>query len=166
MSNPVRPGAHDTNRIRIGSVADNRARCDRISLYLGPPCDIAEINGRLGDVPYVVARPPMPPEVGAVIVDNDVIMSGPQDTAFEKRSAGIEIGGVSRRNLVLNNRIQGRSGAAISVIARNGSSPEDTTLIANHFEEFLPQFPAIFVDAGVANTLILERTDRIEDHGL
>ena len=55
------------------------------------------------------------PTKGAIVEDNDVTKSPPEDTAFGPDSAGIGIKGFAQDNVVLNNRIRCRAKAAVSV---------------------------------------------------
>src|SRR4029077_17878397 len=62
-------------------------------------------------------------ESSAIVVNNDITMSAPEGTPFGATSAGIGIGGFAEGNSVVNNRIRGRAGAALSVSIRNNGNP-------------------------------------------
>jgi len=106
------------------------------------------------------------PMEGAMVVDNDVTMSPPEDTAFGPDSAGISIRGFAQGNVVLNNRIRGRARAAVAVDDFRGGTPHKNALIRNRFGDFEASRADVFVDVGVTNTLILGQRGTVEDHGV
>ena len=106
------------------------------------------------------------PEVSAIIVDNDVTMSAPEDTVFGAASAGIQVRGFAQGNSVLNNRIRGRARAALAVNNLNAGIPGNNSLVANDLDGFQSSLADIFVDAGVTNTAVIGRQARVEDHGI
>ena len=106
------------------------------------------------------------PMEGAIVVDNDVTMSPPEDTAFGPDSAGISIRGFAQDNVVLNNRIRGRARAAVSVDVYKGGTPDKNALIRNRFDDFEASRADVFVDVGVTNTVILGQRGTVEDHGV
>jgi hypothetical protein len=107
----------------------------------------------------------------AVIVDNDVNMAAPEGTQFGGNSAAIEIRGASNGNMVLNNRIQGRANFALSVAASAPGSadftgvPQNTVFVMNDLTGFTPAQADVFVDAGAADTIVVEGQSNVEDHG-
>jgi hypothetical protein len=108
---------------------------------------------------------PNPPEAGAIIVDNDVIMSAPDGTAFGPNSAGIAIKGASGSNLVTGNRIRGRATAGLSILLVNGGLPANTSFVGNDLTGFQALQADVFVDTGATNTVVIGRQAKIEDHG-
>ncbi|MGI8743124.1 MAG: hypothetical protein ACR2NN_11255 [Bryobacteraceae bacterium] len=108
---------------------------------------------------------PLKPEASAIVVDNDVIMSSPEGTAFGPNSAAIEIKGFAQSNSVLNNRIRGRARAALAVIDQNGGMPGNSSFISNDLDGFQSSVADIFVDAGATNTFVIGRQASVEDHG-
>src|SRR5262245_21058746 len=106
------------------------------------------------------------PMEGAIVEDNDVTMSPPEDTAFGPDSAGIGIKGFAQDNVVLNNRIRGRARAAVSVDVFRGGTPEKNALIRNAFDDFEASRADVFVDVGVTNPVILGQRGTVEDHGV
>jgi hypothetical protein len=100
------------------------------------------------------------PEANAIVVDNDVTMSAPAGTVFGANSAGIEIRGAAQANAVLNNRIRGRARAALAVVGQKGGTPGNNTFVSNDFEGFQSSHADVFVEAGVTNTVIVERKAR------
>jgi hypothetical protein len=103
---------------------------------------------------------------GAMVVDNDITMSPPENTAFGPDSAGISIRGFAQGNVVLNNRIRGRARAAVAVDDFKGGTPDQNALIGNRFDEFEASRADVFVDVGVTNTVILGQRGTVEDHGV
>jgi hypothetical protein len=105
-------------------------------------------------------------EEGAIVVDNDVTMSASGNTVFGGNSAGIEIRGLAQGNVVLNNRIRGRAGNALAVIAQGLSVPANNTFVSNDLDGFHPTLAQVFVDAGVTNTLVVGRKGTVRDQGV
>lgn len=108
---------------------------------------------------------PLPSEAGAMIVDNDIFMSAPQEAVFASNSAAIQIGGPAQGNAVLNNRIRGRAAAALMLFRRNGATPENNTFVSNDLNDFHASVANVFLDTGATNTVIVGRATSIEDHG-
>jgi hypothetical protein len=106
------------------------------------------------------------PMEGAMVVDNDVTMSPPENTAFGPDSAGISIRGFAQNNVVENNTIRGRARAALSVDDFKGGTPDKTALIRNRLDDFEASLADVFVDVGVTNTVILGQRGTVEDHGV
>jgi hypothetical protein len=106
------------------------------------------------------------PMVGAIVEDNDVTMSPPENTAFGRFSAGIAIRGFAQNNVVENNTIRGRARAALSVDDFSGGTPDKTTLIRNRVDDFEASLADVFVDVGVTNTVILGQRGTVEDLGV
>ncbi len=106
-----------------------------------------------------------PPVTDAIVVDNDVTMSAPEGTAFAANSAAIEIGGLARANMVLNNRIHGRARAALAVIGRNNVIPANSTFVSNDLQDFQASLANIFPDTGVTNTVVVGHPTSLEDRG-
>jgi hypothetical protein len=102
----------------------------------------------------------------AIVVDNDVTMSAPPSVVFGANSAAIEIRGLAQGNVVLNNRIRGRAGTALAVVAQGLSVPANNTFAGNDIEGFHPSLADVFVDAGVANTLVVGRKGTVRDRGV
>lgn len=96
------------------------------------------------------------PIIGAIVVDNDVNMEAPEGTIFDNNSAGIDVRGNARDNVVLNNTIRGRARAAL-VVAVNDISQVATNnhFILNRFADFEASLADVFVGPGVMDTLIV-----------
>jgi hypothetical protein len=75
---------------------------------------------------------------GATVVDNDVTMSAAQDAMFGSASAGIEIRGLARRNVVERNTIRGRARSALSLEPDSTGEPAGNTLDRNDHRGFIP----------------------------
>jgi hypothetical protein len=105
------------------------------------------------------------PVEGALVVDNEVTMSAPEGSVFGAYSAGIEIRGFARKNVVLHNRIRGRARAALAVVNRAAGVPGNNTLGWNDIEDFQASVAGLFVDTGVTNTLIIGRNGKVQDGG-
>jgi hypothetical protein len=105
-------------------------------------------------------------EEGAIVEDNDVTMSPPENTAFGPDSAGISIRAFAQNNVVENNTIRGRARAALAVDDFRGGTPDKTALIRNHLDDFEASLADVFVDAGVTNTVILGQRGTVEDLGV
>jgi hypothetical protein len=104
------------------------------------------------------------PQAGAVVVDNDITMVAPDDTAFGSNSAAIEIRGAAKANTVLNNRIRGRGRAALAEINQN-ATPANNTFVSNDLAGFQSSLADVFVDSGVTATVIVGRPTSIQDNG-
>src|SRR5712692_6409462 len=102
----------------------------------------------------------------AIVVDNDVTMSAPQGVVFGKNSAAIEIRGFAQGNVVLNNRIRRQAGTALAMVAQGLSVPANNTFAGNDIEGFHASLADVFVDAGVANTLVVGRKGTVRDRGV
>jgi hypothetical protein len=101
----------------------------------------------------------------ASVVDNDVNMEAPEGTVFGPLSAGINIRGFAQGSVVLNNRIRGRAGAALSVDVFKGGIPDNNALVLNRFDDFEASVADVFVGDLVTNTRIVG-PGTIEDHGI
>jgi hypothetical protein len=111
-------------------------------------------------------RPPLPPEEGAIVINNDLTMSAPASTTFVSGSAGIRIRGTAQLNSVVNNRIRGSAGAALAVLDQNGNIPGINMLIGNHLQGFQSSLADIVIDVGVTGTIIVGQRSGIEDSGI
>jgi hypothetical protein len=100
-----------------------------------------------------------------IVIDNDVTMSAPEGIVFANNSAGIEVGGVATGAAALNNRVRGRAAAALSVFDRSGNIPANITFVANDVAGFQGSIADVFVDSGVAGTLIIGPQMHVEDRG-
>ena len=72
----------------------------------------------------------------ATVTDNDVTMSAPEGAVLGVGSAGIEIRGSARGNLVQRNRIRGRARVALSVAPDKVGIPTGNTFDRNDQENF------------------------------
>jgi hypothetical protein len=106
------------------------------------------------------------PMESAVVVGNEVTMLPPEGTVFVPFSAGIDIRGFSRDNVVSNNTIRGRARAAVAVDVLRGGIPDNTAFDLNRFDDFEPSQADVFIDTGVTDTLILGQRGTVEDHGI
>jgi hypothetical protein len=104
------------------------------------------------------------PESNAIVVDNEIAMSAPEDTIFGANSAAIEIRGLAQGNAVRKNRIRGRARAALAVVGRNGVIPRKNTFLSNDLNGFHASLTSVFVDAGVTKTVIDGHEIRGDDH--
>src|SRR5215831_10038401 len=107
------------------------------------------------------------PIKGAVVVDNDVYMDAPEGTVFDANSAGIDVFGNAQDNVILNNRIRGRSRAALVVAIYPPSMVGATNnhFILNRLDHFEASFADVFVGPGVMNTLIVGQ-GTVDDQGV
>jgi hypothetical protein len=107
----------------------------------------------------------------AVVLDNDVVMSPPENTTFAANSAAIEVRGFARDNIVVNNRIRGRARAALAVAGAVGAAaaasekPENNAFLMNDLRDFSTSAADIFIGPGATNTLLIEPQGSVEDHG-
>jgi hypothetical protein len=106
------------------------------------------------------------PITGAIVVDNDVTMSAPENAGFGANSAGIEIRGYAQGTVVLNNRIRGRARAALAVMTQDAGVPGNSELVSNEIEGFHPSLAGVFVDQGVTNTRVVGQGSTIRDQGI
>jgi hypothetical protein len=67
----------------------------------------------------------------ATITDNDVTMSVPENLGLGVRSAGIEIMGLARGNVVDGNRVRGRARGVLSLAPDKSGNPVGNTLARN-----------------------------------
>jgi hypothetical protein len=104
------------------------------------------------------------PESNAVVVDNEIAMSAPEDTIFGANSAGIEIRGSAQSNAVRNNRIRGHARAALALVARREEIPRKNTFLSNDLKNFHASLTSVFVDTGVTNTVIDGHETPGDDH--
>jgi hypothetical protein len=102
----------------------------------------------------------------AVVMDNEVIMSPPPGTVFGDMSAGIDIKGFARDNVVANNRIRGRGRAALAIDPFKGGTPGNNAFVLNRVEDFEASRADVFVGQGVTDTLLLGDQGTVEDHAL
>jgi hypothetical protein len=110
------------------------------------------------------------PMEGAIVVDNDVTMSVPEGTVFGPFSAAIGVYGFAQGNVVLGNRIRGRSRAALSIPVfplppQAPAVPTNNAFVLNRFGDFETSVADISVGAGAMNTLIVGG-GTVEDHGV
>ena len=94
------------------------------------------------------------PLVRATVEDNDLFMGAPAGTVFGTTSAGVNIRGFSKENVVLNNRIRGHAWAALSVDAFKGGIPDHSSIVINRFEDFHASNADVSVGNMVTNTQI------------
>lgn len=128
--------------------------------------DCGWANGAATGINVFGQASPLNQEASAIVVDNDVTMSAPQDTVFTTASAGIVVRGFAQGNSVLNNKLRGRARAALAVNNLNGGIPGNNSFVANDLDGFQSSLADIFVDTGVTNTSVIGRQARIEDHGI
>ena len=162
----------ERNVITTGSVSSQRApgpeviRVANIGSYLiahnSIDCRWADAEAKGIGVFSQLADWPME---RASVVDNDVNMEAPEGTVFGPGSAGINIRGFARGNVVLNNRIRGRARAALSVDVFRGGIPDSNALVLNRFDDFEASVADVFVGDLVTNTRIVG-PGTIEDHGI
>jgi hypothetical protein len=105
------------------------------------------------------------PIARAIVVDNDVIMSAPEETVFGTNSVGIDIRGSAQGTVVLNNRIRGRARVGLGAFVQDIGTPKNNSFVLNDLKCFESSLADVFVDAGVTNTLVVGRQRSIEDHG-
>jgi hypothetical protein len=102
---------------------------------------------------------------GAVVVDNDVTMSAPEGTVFGNFSAAIQVYGFTEGTVVLNNRLQGRARAALSVLPFFPSAvPANNAFVLNHVDDFEASVADVVVGLGALNTSIVG-AGTVEDLG-
>src|SRR5262249_50680565 len=107
-------------------------------------------------------------ESNALVVDNDIAMSAPEETIFGANSgansAGIEIRGSAQANTVRNNTIWGHARAALAVVVQNGAIPRKNTFLSNNLKGFHASLTTVFVDAGVTDTVVDNHEMPGDDH--
>jgi hypothetical protein len=162
----------EANVLTTGSVAGATTNPDVVRV-IGSGSYVIEHNviecgwadGTASGIRVTGQQPPLPPAINAIVTANDVTMSAPDGTSFAQNSAGIEIKGFARGNLVLNNRIRGHAGTAMAVIGPGGGTPAGTMLVGNDFQDFQASLAGILVGTGVSNTVIVSRQTDVQDHG-
>jgi hypothetical protein len=102
----------------------------------------------------------------AVVMDNSVTMSPPPGITFGDLSAGIDIRGFTRDNVVASNKIRGRAKAALSLDPFMGGIPGNNTFMHNRLDDFEATSADIFIGEGVTDTLLLGQKGTVEDHGV
>jgi hypothetical protein len=105
-------------------------------------------------------------EASAIVVDNDLTMSAPDDTVFGSNSGAIVILGFAQGNAVLNNRIRGRARAALVVGLKGAGIPGNNAFVANDLGGFASTQADVLVDEGVGNTIVVGAQSKVEDHGV
>jgi hypothetical protein len=161
----------ERNLVTTGAVATASSDAIRIVgsgsyLIAHNRIDCGWADGTVTGINVLGQAPPMVPVTDAVIVDNDVSMSAPDGTVFAANSAGIEIRCFAQGHSVLNNRIRGRARAAVSLIDQNAGMPAGNSFVSNDVGSFQSSLADIFIDAGVANTIIIGGQANVEDHGV
>jgi hypothetical protein len=106
------------------------------------------------------------PMESAIVIGNEITMLPPAGTIFGNLSAGIDVRGFARDNVVFNNTIRGRARAAVAVDVFRGGIPTNNAFDLNRFDDFEPSRADVFVGAGVTDTLILGQRGTVEDHGI
>jgi hypothetical protein len=106
------------------------------------------------------------PLENAEVLDNDVTMLPLDGTVFGTLSAGIDIRGFAQANVVSNNRIRGQARAAVALDVFKGGTPGNNVLTLNRFDDFEASRADVFVDVGVADTLLLGQKGTVEDLGV
>jgi hypothetical protein len=110
----------------------------------------------------------------AVIKQNDVVASVPNDKVPGAQSAGIQVEGSASDNEILENRIKGRGRAAISVVFSDfqldmppgtDGDPSGTTFRGNNLQQFAPTLATVEVGAGARNTTIIGGSGTLIDNG-
>ena len=91
----------------------------------------------------------------AVVEDNDVIMTPPPGTAFGDSSAGINIRGFARGNVIRHNSFRGRARAALAIYVFRGGVPAENALFNNRFDDFKATLADIFVGSGVGSKRVV-----------
>ena len=104
------------------------------------------------------------PIAHAVVENNDVYMDAPAGTVFGTNSAGIDIWGNARDNLVTHNKIRGRARAALAANVFNGGVPANNSFINNRFRGFEASVADVFVGPGATGTRIVGR-GTVDDRG-
>jgi hypothetical protein len=106
------------------------------------------------------------PISGAIVMDNDLNMTAPDNAVFGSNSAAIEIRGYAQGSVVLNNRVRGRARAALALVNQGQGIPGNNQFVANNLENFQPSLAGVFVDLGVTNTLFVGRKSNVQDGGI
>ena len=110
------------------------------------------------------------PEEQAVVTANHIVMSPPEGAVLGQNSAGINIRGFARGNLVFANTISGYARNALSILrfplppAQTGV-PANNAFVLNRLEGFSAAGADILVGDQVLNTIVIGEGS-VEDHGV
>jgi hypothetical protein len=148
------PQASNQQVIRVANIGSYLIAHNSIDCGWAPPAQGIGVFSQFAEWPME----------RAIVVDNDVIMSPPEGSVFDLYSAGIWIGGFAQGNVVQDNRIRGRSRAALAVDVFRGGTPANNAFVLNRLDHFEASVADIFVDEGVMNTLIVGE-GTVDDHG-
>jgi hypothetical protein len=105
------------------------------------------------------------PMANAIVIDNEVNMLPPDGVIFGNYSAGIDIRGFARGNVVGNNIIRGRARAAVAVDVFNSGVPRSTAFVLNRFDALDVSVADVIVGNGIKDTLILGQEGTVDDRG-
>jgi Right handed beta helix region len=110
----------------------------------------------------------------AVIRQNEMTASVPQDNTPGLQSAGVQVQGSANSNEILENRIKGRGRAAISVIFSDfqldkptgtDGNPSATKFQGNNLQQFAPTVATVEIGAVAKNTTIDGGSGTLIDNG-
>ncbi len=110
---------------------------------------------------------------GAMVRGNQVVASIPADETPGAQSAGVQVQGSASANQILENRVRGRSRAALSVIfsdfpldrPKGSGNPNGTTLEKNNAHDFDATLATIEVGRGAQDTRVIGGRGTIVDEG-
>ena len=111
----------------------------------------------------------------AVIRQNEIVASVPSGKLPGEQSAGVQVQGSANDNEILENRIKGRSRAAISVIFSDfqldkptgtDGNPSATKFQGNNVQQFAPTVATVEIGAVAKDTTIAGGSGTLIDHGL
>lgn len=108
---------------------------------------------------------PFGPVTGAIVFGNDILMGGPDAAAFGSESAGIELRRAAAGNTIVGNRVRGRAGAALALIAEPAGAPHSTTFLGNNHTGLAATLADVHVGPGVTDTTVIGGHGTILDLG-
>ena len=95
------------------------------------------------------------PTQHVTVENNRVLMSPAPGASLGEFSAGIGVRGFARGNVIRNNTISGRAGAALSMYSFRGGVPVDNAFIDNRLDGFQSTVADIFIGSGVEKAHIV-----------
>jgi hypothetical protein len=110
----------------------------------------------------------------AVIKQNEIVASVPEEKGPGLQSAGVQVQGSANDNEIQENRVKGRGRVAISVIFSNfpldmpagtDGNPSATRFQGNNAQQFAPTLATVEVGAGAKDTTIVGGSGTLIDNG-
>jgi hypothetical protein len=101
----------------------------------------------------------------AVVFNNDVQMSLPENATSGAEHAGIEVRRTAVNNIVVANRIRGIARAAVALIGEPIGAPNGTTLSGNNLASMASSLADVYIGPGVIGTTVLGGHGTLIDEG-